>query len=256
VIRKTRIADSTYTTYTWDHRNQLANVRDFTAANVQIKRVLFEHDAFGRRVVDYLDRNGDNVFEQIDRWFNDGTNRLLQFRDYDGQTTTAPARVSNRFLHGDAADRVLADENFQTASGPTMTQSTASTVTGVTLWTATDLVGSARDLVDNNGVVRKHVAYDSFGKRLSETNRDAAGAVLPALSPAAVDFAFGYTGADTDPDVGMTNHDNRWYDANTGRWFSQDPIGFAAGDANLYRYVGNGPMTKTDPSGLNHIFLG
>jgi len=32
--------------------------------------------------------------------------------------------------------------------------------------------------------------------------------------------------------------------------FSQDPIGFEAGDANLYRYVGNQSTTKTDPSGL------
>ncbi len=31
---------------------------------------------------------------------------------------------------------------------------------------------------------------------------------------------------------------------------SQDPIGFAAGDANLYRYVGNHPTMATDPSGL------
>ncbi len=31
---------------------------------------------------------------------------------------------------------------------------------------------------------------------------------------------------------------------------SNDPIGFAAGDANLYRYVGNGPTNATDPSGL------
>ncbi len=36
--------------------------------------------------------------------------------------------------------------------------------------------------------------------------------------------------------------------------FSKDPIGFAAGDANLYRYVGNGPTTKTDPSGLEETF--
>ncbi len=35
-----------------------------------------------------------------------------------------------------------------------------------------------------------------------------------------------------------------------GRWLSQDPIGFAAGDANLYRYVGNGATNATDPSGL------
>jgi hypothetical protein len=31
---------------------------------------------------------------------------------------------------------------------------------------------------------------------------------------------------------------------------SKDPIGFAAGDANQYRYVGNGPTNSTDPSGL------
>jgi hypothetical protein len=35
-----------------------------------------------------------------------------------------------------------------------------------------------------------------------------------------------------------------------GRFLSPDPIGFAAGDANLYRYVGNTPTNLTDPSGL------
>ena len=44
---------------------------------------------------------------------------------------------------------------------------------------------------------------------------------------------------------------HRWYDAGVGRWLSQDPIGFAAGDANLYRYVGNGATEFTDPSGLS-----
>lgn len=35
-----------------------------------------------------------------------------------------------------------------------------------------------------------------------------------------------------------------------GRFISQDPIGFAGGDANLYRYVGNSSPNATDPSGL------
>jgi hypothetical protein len=30
----------------------------------------------------------------------------------------------------------------------------------------------------------------------------------------------------------------------------QDPLSFRAGDANLYRYVGNGPTLRIDPSGL------
>jgi uncharacterized protein RhaS with RHS repeats len=40
------------------------------------------------------------------------------------------------------------------------------------------------------------------------------------------------------------------YDPTIGRWISQDPLGFEAGDANLYRYVGNSPTNATDPSGL------
>ena len=36
-----------------------------------------------------------------------------------------------------------------------------------------------------------------------------------------------------------------------GRWLSQDPLGFDAGDSNLYRYVNNfAPMEATDPSGM------
>jgi uncharacterized protein RhaS with RHS repeats len=41
------------------------------------------------------------------------------------------------------------------------------------------------------------------------------------------------------------------YDPSVGRWLEQDPIGFDAGDADLYRYVGNEPLKKTDPSGLD-----
>jgi hypothetical protein len=45
------------------------------------------------------------------------------------------------------------------------------------------------------------------------------------------------------------------YDPTIGRWISQDPIGFAAGDANLYRYVGNRPASLLDPTGLAPEFF-
>jgi uncharacterized protein RhaS with RHS repeats len=38
--------------------------------------------------------------------------------------------------------------------------------------------------------------------------------------------------------------------ASDDRYLSQDPIGFAGGDANLYRYVWNNPLRYRDPSGL------
>jgi hypothetical protein len=39
------------------------------------------------------------------------------------------------------------------------------------------------------------------------------------------------------------------FDPKIGRWMSQDPIGFDAGDANLYRYVNNNPTNNRDVDG-------
>ena len=41
------------------------------------------------------------------------------------------------------------------------------------------------------------------------------------------------------------------FDPAVGRWVSPDPMGFDGGDMNLYRYCGNDPVNKTDPSGLD-----
>lgn len=41
------------------------------------------------------------------------------------------------------------------------------------------------------------------------------------------------------------------YDPAVGRWLTMDPIGFEAGDANLYRYVGNDSAASVDPDGLS-----
>jgi RHS repeat-associated protein len=53
-----------------------------------------------------------------------------------------------------------------------------------------------------------------------------------------------------DPNTGLQEDGWRWLQLSTGKWLSDDPIGFAAGDADLYRYVGNDPANYTDPSGL------
>jgi RHS repeat-associated protein len=107
-----------------------------------------------------------------------------------------------------------------------------------TLSALTDHLGSVRDLVDSSGTVQNHKSYDAFGNVTAETN-------------AAVDTAFGYTGKLFDDATGLQNNLNRWYDPEVGRWLSEDPIGFASGDANLYRYVGNSPTIRTDPAGLD-----
>ncbi|MCK9274061.1 MAG: hypothetical protein M0P57_03120 [Syntrophales bacterium] len=48
----------------------------------------------------------------------------------------------------------------------------------------------------------------------------------------------------------------RYYDPATGRFISEDPIGFEGGDVNLYAYTGNNPVNLTDPFGLWTLSLG
>lgn len=40
------------------------------------------------------------------------------------------------------------------------------------------------------------------------------------------------------------------YDPTVGKWITEDPIGFEAGDGNLYRYVGNASTNAIDSDGL------
>ncbi len=42
----------------------------------------------------------------------------------------------------------------------------------------------------------------------------------------------------------------RYYAAHLGRWVNRDPIGYWAGDANLYGYVASNPTYYHDPFGL------
>jgi len=120
-----------------------------------------------------------------------------------------------------------------------ITTGTAGTVT----WSLGDNLGTIRDLVQYNAAtgtttVVNHVRYDTFGQIVSQTNSQ--------FQP-----WFAYTGREWDPAVGLYFYRARWYDPRAGRFTSEDPLGFAAGDVNLSRYVGNGPTLWVDPSGMD-----
>ncbi len=107
-----------------------------------------------------------------------------------------------------------------------------------------DNLGSVRDVIDNAGNVINRIDYDAFGNILAITNPSDNDA---ELTSAATRFLF--TGQEWDGDVALHYYNARWYDPLTGTFISKDPLNFAAGDANLYRYVGNDPTNFVDPSG-------
>lgn len=207
------------------------------------------YDAFDRRTGKQLDADANGTVDRKTAWVWDGQQVVMQLVDADGAGAGA-WKLTNRYLYGDAVDLVLADEQLP-SGGIGLTS--VSYTTGNVLWPLFDQLGSVRDVVDSNGVIRQHLVFDSFGNRLSETDYNTSGVVIPNNDPAAVDELFGYTGREWDSDVKLQYNRARWYDQAQGRWISQDPIGFAAGDVNLYRYVGNSPVFHTDPSGLDWL---
>ncbi|MCR4415249.1 MAG: RHS repeat-associated core domain-containing protein [Thermoguttaceae bacterium] len=110
-------------------------------------------------------------------------------------------------------------------------------VSGQIVWDLADHLGSVRDRANTSGQVIDHLAYDSFGRVLAETN------------PANGD-RFKFTAREYDAATGQYYYRARYYDAAIGRFLSEDPLGFAAGDLNLFRYVSNRPTVLVDPLGL------
>jgi RHS repeat-associated protein len=76
---------------------------------------------------------------------------------------------------------------------------------------------------------------------------DAFGQTLSQSLGATVNLRF--SGQYYDQESGLHYNWERYYDPNTGRYISSDPIGLNGG-LNTYAYVGNNPLRYTDPYGL------
>lgn len=106
-------------------------------------------------------------------------------------------------------------------------------------------VGSVREVVDvTTGAVVQQIDYGVWGNITRNTN--------PSFQP------FAFAGGLHDSDTSLVHFGARDYDPETGRWISRDPIMFAGGDADLYRYVIGDPVNLIDSNGHGVIvgFIG
>ncbi len=100
----------------------------------------------------------------------------------------------------------------------------------------TDALGSTLALTDPAGTVKTSYTYEPFGKTTTSGTANA--------------NTFRYTGREDDA-TGLYYYRARYYSPSLQRFLSEDPIGFAGGDTNLYSYAANSPTNLTDPSGNN-----
>jgi RHS repeat-associated protein len=216
-------SDGTYT-YTYDDEgNLIQRVGNGTTRSFswdyrnRLTSVTENGGAIATYTYDVMDRRITKTAPgSTTQFVYDGDNVILEFN--------GTATLSVRYLQGLGVDQVLAQEQAGNVS-----------------WMLTDHLGTVRDLVNNAGSVVNHFTYDSFGKVLSST-------------PGGVDTRYKYTGRELDQETGLYYYRARYFDANVGRFIGQDPIGFSAGDNNLYRYVGNEVTNHRDPSGKLRVY--
>jgi len=112
-------------------------------------------------------------------------------------------------------------------------------VTGTTSkYFLTDHLGSTNALTSSTGTILEQTSYDSFGN----------------ASNATFSSRYQFTGREYDSLTGLYFYRARWYDANIGRFISEDPIGFRGGK-NWFEYVGNNPMMRLDPTGQDYLIF-
>ena len=102
--------------------------------------------------------------------------------------------------------------------------------------------GNVSDYLDSAGTPVAHYEYDPFGN------------TTVATGPRGQDFAHRFSTKPLDAETGLYYYGYRYYDPNTGRWPSRDPIG-ENGGINLYGFLGNDPANWLDILGLKECDL-
>jgi RHS repeat-associated protein len=231
VTSKTIASTGEQWTYTYDQRNELltANHKQTTNGAIDLTAT-YKYDALGNRIEkDVWTQSTGTVVTKfaMDGWNPDkppslGNSNWDVLGDY-----SSTGSLTTRYMQGDGID-----QNFGALAynGSSFTPN----------WYLSDIRGSVRNIINNSGGSLDTISYDASGKITSQSNSANLG-------------RYAYSGREFDAETNLLYERARYYDPKTGRWMTQDPLGFDAGDSNLYRYVTNQPTNWSDPSGMGTI---
>lgn len=219
LIRKTEVGDDEQETwiYTYDFENRLIQV--VKQEEDEFKTVTFKYDPFGRRV--------EKRIEEIE----DGEVKSKTFTYvYDNEDIII--EYETKAKGDDDAGKVKVRKNVH---GPGIDEPLAVTTKKGTFYHHADGLGSIVALTDEKEKVVESNTYTAFGEPKRKGNK--------------VKNTYTFTGREWDKETGLYYYRARYYDAEAGRFLSEDPLGLQGGDINFYSYVKNNPVNNIDPDG-------
>jgi RHS repeat-associated protein len=221
--------------YSWDAENRLIALETqptAVTAGVPRQKLEFSYDVQGRRIAKKVSNwNGAAYTIATEtRYIYDGWNLLAEM---NALAANAPIRT---YVWG------------LDLSGSTQGAGGVGGLLAINSGTATyaaafDGNGNVSALVNAaDGTLAARYDYNAFGERVITDG------------PAALINPFRFSTKYEDPESGLLYYGFRYYNPNTGRWPSRDPLE-ENGGLNLLGFVSNDPNNRIDPLGLKEWFF-
>ena len=234
------VQGATVTTYDYDKRGNIAEVEE----NGDTKQTyVFDSTNKMSKVVTYKDNtSGSGTRETVTtKYAYDGAgNRVNAKVELNGSVTSNTTYVVDReSSYNDiimAKDSVSGKTSIFTFSDEVISVETSGNIS----YYRTDEKNSVTDILDTTGKVKATIEYDEYGVIANPEVVSTGGNI------------FAYTGHVYEESTGLYYAKARYYDAEIGRFVSEDSYRGEANDTaslNLYGYVKNNPVKYVDSSG-------
>ena len=195
----------------WEYDYDVLN-RMIKVSKNGIIRAEYMYDAEGLRV--YKKTSASILNSTVETWYSYGLSGELLYKEDTNNTFSQYVYVLGR--------------SFAVQEG------TVGTVADSRTYLHTDHLGSVVMATDEEGELKWSNEFTPFGD-LAEAEKN--------------QYQL-YTGKEWDDEAGLYYFNHRWYDPETGKFTSQDPI---KDGLNWFAYCGNNPVNFIDSTGLNTI---